>query len=168
MMAAGSLAVNALDVLAIWVIFQHTGSPAGFDLAEVMFLYGTASLSFALSDMLFGNVDRLSPHIRAGTFGTMLIRPAGAFVQVATDRFGVHRLGKTVQALIVLCIALSQLGVPPAFANWQPGLFVLDRPGPLGLPYGLRFAAPLAALALAVLAVLAWRAGIRRYRSTGS
>ncbi|WP_406316086.1 ABC transporter permease [Streptosporangium sp. NBC_01639] len=238
MMAAGSLAVNALDVLAIWVIFQHTGSLAGFDLAEVMFLYGTAGLSFALSDMLFGNVDRLSQHIRAGTFDTMLLRPAGAFVQVATDRFGVHRLGRTAQALVVLGISLSQLGVPwsrawmipvmvvcgvviftsiftlggalqflltdapevanaftyggsaltqyplsvygdelvrgvtfvvpLAFVNWQPGLFVLDRPDPLGLPYGLRFAAPLAALALAVVAASAWRAGIRRYRSTGS
>lgn len=46
-MVIGSFAVNALDVLAIWVIFEHTGSLAGFGLAEVMFLYGSAGLSFA-------------------------------------------------------------------------------------------------------------------------
>ncbi|WP_031163466.1 ABC transporter permease [Streptosporangium roseum] len=237
-MVIGSFAVNALDVLAIWVIFEHTGSLAGFGLVEVMFLYGSAGLSFALSDMLFGNVDRLSQHIRAGTFDTMLIRPASAFVQMAADRFGVHRFGRTAQAAVVLGIALSQLDlpwsrawmipvmvvcgivifasvfalggalqflltdapevanaftygggtltqyplsvyggelvrgvtfvVPLAFVNWQPGLFVLDRQDPFGLPYGLRFAAPLAALLLASVAAFAWRAGIRRYRSTGS
>jgi ABC-2 type transport system permease protein len=188
--------------------------------------------------MLFGNVERLSQHIKAGTFDTMLIRPAGAFVQMATDRFSVQRLGRLAQAAVVLAIALPQLGlaagrawmipvmilcgtvifasiftlggamqflltdapevanaftyggsaltqyplsvygnelvkgvtfiVPLAFVNWQPALFVLDRPDPLGLPYWLRFAAPLAAVVLSVAAALAWRAGIRRYRSTGS
>lgn len=58
--------------------------------------------------------------------------------------------------------------VPLAFVNWQPALYVLGRADPLGLPYALRFAGPAAALILALLAVLAWRAGLRRYRSTGS
>jgi len=238
MMAVGSFTINALDVAAIWVIFEHTGSLGGFGLAEVMFLYGTAGLSFALADMLFGNVDRLSQHIRSGSFDTMLIRPASAFTQMAVDRFGVHRFGRLVQAAVVLTVALSQLGlsrdrvwmiplmvacglviftsvfalggamqfllidapevanaftyggstltqyplsvygselvkgvtfvVPLAFVNWQPALFVLDRDDPLGLPHWLRFASPLAAVLLAVVAALAWRAGIRRYRSTGS
>lgn len=58
--------------------------------------------------------------------------------------------------------------VPLAFVNWYPSLFVLDRPDPLGLPAAMQFASPVAALALAVVAWLAWRAGVRRYRSTGS
>ncbi|MEV7006769.1 ABC-2 family transporter protein [Streptosporangium sp. NPDC051022] len=238
MLTLGSLVVTTLDVAAIWVIFEHTRSLAGFDRTEMMFLYGTSSLSFALSDMLFGNVDRLSQHIRAGTFDTMLIRPAGAFVQMAVDQFGVHRLGRILQATAVLAVALPRLDppwsrawmvplmilcgvvifasifalggalqflltdapevanaftyggttltqyplsiyagelvrgvtfvVPLAFVNWQPALFVLNRPDPLGLPYWLRFAGPAAALALAAVAALAWRTGIRRYRSTGS
>ena len=58
--------------------------------------------------------------------------------------------------------------VPLAFVNWQPGLYVLDRPDPFGLPGWLRFSSPVATLLLAGLAALAWRAGLRRYRSTGS
>ncbi|GII93787.1 transporter [Sinosporangium siamense] len=58
--------------------------------------------------------------------------------------------------------------LPLAFVNWQPALFVLDRDDPLGLPHWLRFASPLAALLLGLVAAAAWRAGIRRYRSTGS
>ncbi|MFC0039880.1 ABC transporter permease [Actinomadura rayongensis] len=58
--------------------------------------------------------------------------------------------------------------VPLAFVNWQPALYVLDRPDPLGLPAATRLASPAVAVAVCGLAALAWRAGLRRYRSTGS
>lgn len=58
--------------------------------------------------------------------------------------------------------------VPVAFVNWYPALFVLDRPDPFGLPAALQLASPVAAVVLCALAALAWRAGVRSYRSTGS
>jgi len=58
--------------------------------------------------------------------------------------------------------------VPVAFVNWYPALFILDVPDPFDLPGWLRFAAPVAAVVVCSLAALAWRAGVRRYRSTGS
>jgi ABC-2 type transport system permease protein len=58
--------------------------------------------------------------------------------------------------------------VPLAFVNWYPSLYVLDRPDPYGFPEWLRYASPLAALALAAVAALVWRTGVRHYESTGS
>jgi ABC-2 type transport system permease protein len=58
--------------------------------------------------------------------------------------------------------------VPVAFVNWYPSLFVLGRRDPLGLPEAIQFASPAAALVLGAAAALAWRTGVRRYRSTGS
>jgi ABC-2 type transport system permease protein len=58
--------------------------------------------------------------------------------------------------------------VPIAFVNWYPALFILDRPDPIGLPDALSLASPVAAVVLCLVAALAWRAGVRRYRSTGS
>jgi ABC-2 type transport system permease protein len=58
--------------------------------------------------------------------------------------------------------------VPLAFVNWLPALHVLDRTDPFGLPTVLRFASPAVAVVSAVVAGLAWRAGVRHYRSTGS
>ncbi|HEY9473566.1 MAG TPA: ABC-2 family transporter protein [Mycobacteriales bacterium] len=57
---------------------------------------------------------------------------------------------------------------PLAFVNWQPALYVLGRPDPLGLPTAFRFASPVVATLLVALAAFAWRAGVRHYRSTGS
>jgi viologen exporter family transport system permease protein len=58
--------------------------------------------------------------------------------------------------------------VPLAFVNYYPVLFVLGKPAPLGLPSWIGLLAPVVAVAMTTLASLAWRGGLRRYRSTGS
>lgn len=58
--------------------------------------------------------------------------------------------------------------LPLAFVNWLPALYVLDREDPLGLPDWLAFLPPVVAVVCCGLAALAWRAGLRSYRSTGS
>jgi ABC-2 type transport system permease protein len=57
---------------------------------------------------------------------------------------------------------------PLAFVNWLPALYVLGRPYPLDLPEWVAFLPPLVAAGCCALAGLAWRAGLRSYRSTGS
>ncbi|MGW7606296.1 ABC transporter permease [Streptomyces sp. NPDC054766] len=58
--------------------------------------------------------------------------------------------------------------LPLAFVNWLPALYVLGRPYPLDLPTWVAFAPPLVAAGCCALAGVAWRAGLRAYRSTGS
>lgn len=58
--------------------------------------------------------------------------------------------------------------LPLAFVTWVPAAYVLGRPIPLGLPQWVAFAPPLVAVACCALAGLAWRTGLRSYRSTGS
>ncbi|MFF9769770.1 ABC transporter permease [Streptomyces sp. NPDC014636] len=58
--------------------------------------------------------------------------------------------------------------LPLAFVNWLPATHMLGRPYPLGLPEWLAWAPPLVAAGCCALAGLAWRAGLRSYRSTGS
>lgn len=58
--------------------------------------------------------------------------------------------------------------LPLSFVNWLPAAYVLGRPMPLGLPPWVAFGSPLVAAGCCALAGLAWRAGLRSYRSTGS
>lgn len=58
--------------------------------------------------------------------------------------------------------------LPLAFVNWLPASYVLGRPYPLELPVWTAFASPLVAVVCCALAGVAWRAGLRSYRSTGS
>ncbi|MEU9361738.1 ABC transporter permease [Streptomyces sp. NPDC048301] len=58
--------------------------------------------------------------------------------------------------------------VPLAFASWLPALYVLGRDYPLDLPEWVAFLPPVVAVGCWVLAGMAWRVGLRSYRSTGS
>ena len=58
--------------------------------------------------------------------------------------------------------------VPLAFVNYEPALYLLGRPDPLGLPDAARLLSPVAALAMAALARFGWQQGVRHYQSTGS
>ncbi|GAA3644517.1 ABC transporter permease [Nonomuraea antimicrobica] len=230
--------IAALDVAVILIIFANTTTLAGFSREEVLFLYGAASLSFTVCDTFVSNLDRVGQHIKAGTLDTVLIRPVSAWIQLTTDRFNATRVGRIVQAGLVLGYAVAELGIdgrrawmipvmvltgivifaslwtiggalqfalteapevvnaftygsqqlsqyplsvygrdlvkgvtyvlPLAYVNWQPGLYALGRDDPFGTPEFMRFLGPAAALVLALLAALAWRQGVRHYRSTGS
>ena len=59
-------------------------------------------------------------------------------------------------------------GLGFAFVGYYPALALVGRPDPLGLPAWVSWASPLAALVAWCVAAIAWRFGIRQYRSTGS
>ena len=58
--------------------------------------------------------------------------------------------------------------VPLAFVSYYPALWILGRTDPNGSPAWLRFAGPVAAAAVVLVARAVWASGIRHYRSTGS
>ena len=58
--------------------------------------------------------------------------------------------------------------IPVGMCVYVPTLYVLDRDGPGVLGPNLLPAVPVVIVVLAALAGLSWRAGVRRYQSTGS
>jgi ABC-2 type transport system permease protein len=240
MLSLATAVVTALDLAAIMLMFAHAPRIAGFTAPEVLFLYGTAGLSFALADIILGTAERLGQHVRQGTLDAMLVRPVSPLIQIATEDFSPRRIGKLIPTVAVLVVVVPRLDVnwtplrvallptmiiagvaifgafwvltaavqfvvidghgatkavtygggfltqyplsifaqdavraltfviPLAFVNWQPSLYILGRPDPLGLPTAFRFASPVVAALMCAVADVAWRSGLRHYRSTGS
>jgi ABC-2 type transport system permease protein len=240
LITVGVIVSTGLDLAAIAIIFARTRELAGFSVAEVMFLYGTAGTSFAVADILIGTVEGLGDHIKQGSLDAILVRPVSPLIQLATEEFSPRRIGKLVPPVTVLALVLPRLHlawtlgrivmvpvmllsgavifgalwvltaslqflitdsreamnavtygggtltpypltvfgkdfvrgltfmIPLAFVNWEPALYILGHPDPLGLPAAVRFASPAIAAVLCLLAARAWRSGLRHYRSTGS
>ena len=112
----GAFLISFLDFLAVLVIFHNTPVLAGWSVRQVAFLYATSSISFALTDLAIGHLDDFPQRIRAGSFDVLLLRPRGTLFQVIASDFALRRLGKLVQALIVLVYALAGLNV-----QWDAG-----------------------------------------------
>jgi len=63
---------------------------------------------------------------------------------------------------------LLTFAVPLACVAYYPVLAILGRGDPLGAPGWVGWASPLAGFAFLGLSFMAWKAGVRRYTSTGS
>lgn len=232
--------ITGADFLSVVLMFSHIESFGGFSLGEMALLYGSASMALGFADLFTGSIERIGGRIRTGELDVWLIRPVPAFVQAIADNFALRRIGRPLQAGLIMVLALSHLSidwtvakgiilavsvltgsiifaaifvlgaafqfisidsaelansftyggqqltqyplaifgknivravtfvVPLAFVNYYPVLYVLGKPAPLGLPSWVGLLAPVVALAMIALASLAWRGGLRRYRSTGS
>lgn len=75
MMAFGNFAANALDFVAIMLMFSRIDALGGFSLPEVAFLYGTSGVSLGLADLLLGSIEGLGRRVRDGTLDVLLLRP---------------------------------------------------------------------------------------------
>ena len=58
--------------------------------------------------------------------------------------------------------------IPAGLIAYVPSIYILDAPNPLGFPRWLQLASPAAFIPLGLVAAAVWRAGVRRYESTGS
>jgi viologen exporter family transport system permease protein len=111
MMTVGFALITGLDFVAVLLMFSHIESFGGFTLPEMALLYATAAMALGVADLALGEIERIGDRIRTGQVDVWLVRPAGAFVQAASDNFALRRIGKPVQATIVLVCALTQLDV---------------------------------------------------------
>ena len=111
MFFAGQFLVTFGDFVAIAILFSQVDQLAGWSLAEVAFLYGLTGVSFALADLAISQVESVGERIKLGNFDLLLIRPLGSLFQLAADDFALRRLGKVLQAAVVLTIAITRLDV---------------------------------------------------------
>jgi ABC-2 type transport system permease protein len=115
LLAAGTLLVTTMDFAMIAVIFVQVPALAGWSLAEVAFLYGTAGIAFGIADLFIGSVDKATERIRSGSFDIILLRPVGTLLQLITDEFALRRAARPLQPLVVLLVAMAALDVA-----WTP------------------------------------------------
>jgi ABC-2 type transport system permease protein len=98
--------IAGLDLLVIAAIFGQVDSLAGWSGAEVALLFGLAGVGFGLADLLISQVELASWHIKQGTFDLFLLRPVPTLVHLSASEFALRRVGRVIQPMIVLGIAL--------------------------------------------------------------
>jgi ABC-2 type transport system permease protein len=109
--AFGSFWISFIDFIVILVIFRNVPRLAEWSVHQVAFLYALSSITFAVTDMLIGQLDQFPQKIRDGTFDIVLVRPRGTLFQVIASDFALRRIARVLQGAIVLVYALSTLTI---------------------------------------------------------
>lgn len=113
MLVVGSMMINALDFVAIAIMFSSIDTLGGFGLREIALLYGATGVGIGVADTAIGSVERIGEFVRTGRLDQMLTKPVPLLVQVCSDRFTLRRLGRITQASVVLVWALP-------IVDWTP------------------------------------------------
>ncbi len=107
----GTFWISFIDFLVVLVIFHNVPQLAGWSVHEVALLYALSSISFAVADMVIGQLDQFPQKIRDGNFDILLVRPRGTLFQVVASDFALRRLARVFQGAIVLAYAFTALTI---------------------------------------------------------
>ncbi len=121
MMTLGQLIVSFSAFIGIYFMFSRFNSVSGFSFAEVLLCFSVVLMGFALAEMFARGFDMFSVIISNAEFDRMMVRPRNEMLQVLASRIELSRLGRLLQAVLMLCYALPYSGV-----NWTADkIFVL-------------------------------------------
>lgn len=109
--AFGSFWISFIDFVVVLVIFRNVPRLNAWNVHEVAFLYALSSITFAVTDMVIGQLDQFPQKIREGNFDILLVRPRGTLFQVIASDFALRRVARVLQGAIVLVYALSTLTI---------------------------------------------------------
>lgn len=113
--------VTGLEFAVIAILVGRFGGVGGWSVAETALLYGLTSLAFSFAEMVGRGFDApFERLIQQGGFDGVLTRPLGSFFQILTSDFQLRRLGRSVQALVVLAYAFGQIAIV-----WTPDRLLL-------------------------------------------
>ena len=101
--------IYAFAVFAqIKLMFNHIDNLKGFSQDEILICFGIINLSFALAEQVFRAFDTFPNLIKSGDFDRLLVRPRNILFQILCNDMSLSRIGRTIQAIIVIIYVFSK------------------------------------------------------------
>lgn len=123
LMALGYFITSGVEALGVWALFDRFGMLGQWSLAEVALLYGMVNVAFPISEALARGFDVFGQEfVKTGNFDRVLLRPRSTVLQLAGHEFQIHRVGRLLQGLIVLGIAIWLLQIE--WTWWRLALLI--------------------------------------------
>lgn len=117
MTSFGQFLTSFSAFISIILLMDRFHSVGGFNVREVLVCYSTILMSFSTAECFFRGFDSFSRIISNGEFERMLTRPRSLILQIIGSRIEFSRIGRFLQALVVLCVVLPQSGIEWSIAK---------------------------------------------------
>lgn len=117
----GKLIGTGIELAALFFLFEKVESIGGWSKWEVIYLYGVASISLGIAELLTTGLEAMPELVRTGTMDGLLIRPVPPLLQLLGRDIRLLQLGRLIQGVGALAVALVHL---PA-ARGPDALFLL-------------------------------------------
>ena len=111
MMSLGQFLVSFTTFLGVYFMFSRFQQVEGFTLPEVMLSFSVVLLAFSVTECFVRGFDVFPRLIRSGQLDRLLVRPRSLIFQVLTSQMEFSRVGRMLQAALMLAIAMPASGV---------------------------------------------------------
>ena len=106
------------DLVPVYLLVRYFGHLEGWTFAELALLYGMVGLSWGLVETALRGFADFGAYLVQGDLDRWLLRPRSIVLQVAAYRFEARKLGRILQAGLVLILAIGVLELPLRGVAW--------------------------------------------------
>jgi len=96
---------------ALYFLFERFGSIKGWTYYEVALCFSVIHIAFSISECFARGFDSFSGLVVRGEFDRILVRPRSTFMQVLGSKFEFTRIGRLLQGVVVLILAIWNLSI---------------------------------------------------------
>jgi len=111
----GQFILSFTGFIGVYFMFNRFNEVDGFTFPQVLICFGAVLMAWSLSEMIGRGFDKFPKILGNGQFDRMLVRPRSIIFQAIAFEIDFTRLGRMVQAIIVLAYAIPNCGV-----TWTP------------------------------------------------
>ena len=109
--AIGQFLASFSVFIGIYFMFARFNNVEGFKFSEVLICFAVLFTSFSIAECFFRGFDTFGGIISNGEFDRIMVRPRNEMLQVLSSRIEFTRIGRFLQAIIVLAYAIPTSGI---------------------------------------------------------
>lgn len=111
MMSLGQFLVSFTAFLGVYFMFSRFNMVEGFTFSEVLICFSIVLMAFSLTECFVRGFDVFPRLIKSGDLDRILVRPRSVIFQVLTSNVEFTRVGRLLQAILMLSYAVSHCDV---------------------------------------------------------
>ena len=111
--AVGTIVFNCLNLFLYFVLTDRFRLVGGWNMAELVFLYGVWMLGHALYGLLCKNLESVPNYVLAGDMDAYLTKPIAPLVHVVGKRFTFVAVGDLLVGVFFVAYGASSLNLHP-------------------------------------------------------
>ena len=111
MTVLGQFLVSFTSFLSVYFMFSRFHRVDGFVFSEVLLCFSVVLMAFSSAECFVRGFDLFARLIQSGDLDRILVRPRSVVFQVLTSNIEFSRLGRFLQAILMLAYAIPNCGV---------------------------------------------------------
>lgn len=111
----GQFLVSFTTFLGIYFMFSRFNSINDFTFPEVLLCFSIVLMSFSITECFVRGFDVFPQLIKSGNLDRILVRPRNEIFQVLTSNMDFTRIGRLMQAVLMLTYAIPASGIVWSF-----------------------------------------------------